>query len=145
MWVPKCQNKRWYKITTPSWSYGTPGKLPFLYIERRTGQYFYHNHNSDADAHKIVPSLLANQLIIPLTDQELQAKQKGTSHSFHPSSFIPQMQPTPLQDQTLAVCDSHEVVTNGSYPSEMDITVLKRKISQLKVKYKQSDNILEEQ
>ena len=67
-----------------------------------------------------MPSLLAIQLIISLTGQEAQAKQKEASN---PEGFILQMQSTALQDKTMSAPDKHETVANSFDPSEMDITV----------------------
>ena len=38
-------------------------KLPFLYIERGTGQYFHNDIDSDGNLYRVVPGLLSNQLI----------------------------------------------------------------------------------
>ena len=78
-----------------------------------------------------------NQLIISLTGHESQAQQKGTFCGSHPQGFIPWMHPTALQDQTLAASNNHKKLADSSDPSEMAITVSERKISQLKVKFKQ--------
>ena len=83
-----------------------------------------------------MPSLLANQLTISLTGQGSKAKQNGADSS-HPSGFISQIQSTALQDQTYAASDSHEILTNRADQKKTDITVLERKISQLKIKYRQ--------
>ena len=79
---------------------------------------------------------MAGQLIISLTDQEIQAKQKE-SPRFPSFGFVLQMQLTALQGQTSIGSDYYETVTSSSDQCEAYLTVLEKKTSQPKIKYRQ--------
>ena len=76
--------------------------------------------------------IILGRKIISLDGQESKVKWKGTESS-NPSSFIPQIQLTALQDQSLVVSNSPEMHTNSSEQKKMNIPVLERKISELKI------------
>ena len=67
--------------------------------------------------------MLANQLIISITGQEIQAKQRGTSYISYSLGFVPQMQSITVQDQTLIGSNNSEKTMSNSHLREIDIAL----------------------
>ena len=93
-------------------------------MERGICWYFYCDHNSDDFPYRIVSTtLLANQLIISLTGQELQGKLKGTPRSpfigFCTSNAV-----NCIARSNLIASDNYETTKVSSDQSETDSIVL---------------------
>ena len=119
------KDQKWLWVAGPYWSYRIPTTFS---LYREGNRYFHLAVTSDNISCEMVPSLLANQLIISLNGQELWAKQKKISPR--------QIQSPTLQNQTLTSSENFETITSSSDQSRTDKTVLEKKISQLQTKYR---------
>ena len=81
----RSQYQNWLKVTTPGWTSQTHTNSLMLYIEWKTGQYWYSDINSEDKPDKLGPSSLRNQLIISLKSQEPISRQE-----------IPPLDPPPV-------------------------------------------------
>ena len=68
------KDQKWLLAVAPYWSYRVQNKSHFLYFERRTVYYFYHDISGYDIPYRIIPSLLASQVTILLKGQELQTE-----------------------------------------------------------------------
>ena len=84
----------------------------------------------------MVPHLLPNQLSISLTCQEPRPKQKWTHQGPPPVCFVLLKQSTTLQDKSLIGSNGQEITYSEVDKSNVEITVIKQKTSELEIKYR---------